>query len=229
MSRYIHLNPACIPSLKDADLAIRQRAIRDFRWSSYGAILGLCPCPRWLDRKAVLEGFAGARVRERQQSYAEFVEQGLTAGVWEPAQAAVAQTIIGNDDFVDRIRRTVATMSERAEVRRECGEQAELRSWCSLRDVLLATAAACGVEPRSLVVRWSRANEPRQLLLYLAMERCRGRYTATDLARRLGGISVSGLAKAHRRIEARLRTGAALRATVARIDAALAETSNAYA
>lgn len=43
------------------------------------------------------------------------------------------------------------------------------------------------------------------MLLYLAMEQRRGRYTATNLARRLGGISVSGLAKAHRRIEARLR------------------------
>ena len=63
--------------------------------------------------------------------------------------------------------------------------------------------------------------------LYLATKRCRGRYTATDLARRLGRISVSGLAKAHRRIEARLRTDAGLRAKVARIEAAMGEKSNA--
>jgi putative transposase len=227
VSRYIHLNPACIPSLRDVDLAVRQRGIRDFRWSSYGAILGLRPCPRWLDRKAVLAGFGGGPLRDRQQSYAEFVEQGLTADLWDPVQAAVAQTIIGSDGFVDRIRRTVATVSERAEVRRECGQQAKLQSWCSLRDVLRATSTACRAEPRSLVARWSRNNEPRQLLLYLATERCRGRYTATDLARRLGRISVSGLAKAHRRIEARLRTDAGLRATLARIEAAMGETSNA--
>jgi len=54
-----------------------------------------------------------------------------------------------------------------------------------------------------------------------------GNRSGPDLARRLGRISVSGLAKAHRRIEARLRTDAGLRAKVARIEAAMGEKSNA--
>ena len=175
----------------------------------------------------MLEGFAGERLRERQQSYAEFVEQGLTAAMWDPAEAAVAQTVIGSDGFVDRMRRAVATVSEKAGVRRECGRQRGLLSWVRLKDVLLATAEEYGVEPRSLVVRWSRGNEARQVLLYLAAERCRGRYPATELARRLGRISISGLAKAHRRLAERLRVDARLRATVRRIEAAMGAKSNA--
>ena len=147
--------------------------------------------------------------------------------LWDPAAVAVAQTVIGSDSFVDRVRRAVTSVSERASVRRECGQQIRLQSWCRLGEVLLATAEAYGVEPRNLLVRWSRDNEPRQVLLYLAMERCRGRYTATNLAHRLGRLSVAGLAKAHRRIDRRLRTDAGLRDTVLAIEAALTEKSKA--
>ncbi len=106
-----------------------------------------------------------------------------------------AQAVIGSGSFVDRVRRAVAAVPEQVSVRRECGRQA----WCSWRDVVLATAAAYALEPRKLLVQWSRNNEARQVLLYLAMERFRGRYTATDLVRRLGEVSVSGLATSRRR------------------------------
>ena len=227
LSRYIHLNPACIPSLKNADTEIRQREIRDFRWSSYGQIIGLRPCPGWLDRKSVLRGFAGDRIGDRQREYARFVEQGLTAELWDPAEVAVAQTIIGSDSFADRLRRAATSVSEKVSIRRECGRQMKLQRWCMLRDVILAVADAYGVTPRRLLARWSRNNEARQVLLHLAMSHCRGRYTATNLALRLGRISVSGLAKAHERLAARLRTDAKLRKTVCEIQKRIVEKSNA--
>ena len=86
VSRYIHLNPACVPSLRDAELPVRQRAIRDCRWSSYAAVIGLGRCPRWLDRRAVLAGFPG-RLQERRQAYARYVEEGLTEGLWDKCTA----------------------------------------------------------------------------------------------------------------------------------------------
>lgn len=103
-------------------------------------------------------------------------------------------------------------------MRRECGRQIELRSWCRLRDLVLAVASAYDVHPRSLLVRWSKGNEARQVLLYLATTHCRGRYSATELARRLGRVSVSGLAKAHERMAERLRVDTKLGDTVRRIE-----------
>ena len=32
--------------------------------------------------------------------------------------------------------------------------------WCALRDVVLAVAGVCRVEPRDLLIRWSRGNTP---------------------------------------------------------------------
>ena len=40
-TRYIHLNPARIPGLDDAPVETRREAIRQCRWSSLGAVLGL--------------------------------------------------------------------------------------------------------------------------------------------------------------------------------------------
>jgi hypothetical protein len=59
VTRYIHLNPGHIPSLREAPVEVRQAAVRDEAWSSYGAVIGLRLCPPWLDRGAVLAGFTG--------------------------------------------------------------------------------------------------------------------------------------------------------------------------
>jgi len=227
VSRYIHLNPACIPSLRDSPVEVRQRTIREYRWSSYAATIGLQPCPAWLDRAAVLRGFPGARLNDRQRAYARYVEQGLTSQLWDPAAAAAAQTVIGSDTFVDRLRRATASVSERSAVRRECGQQVKLLRWCRLRDVVHAVAAAYGLAPKDLLLRWSRANRPRQVLLYLASERCRGRYTATELARRLGRLSVSGLAKAHQRVKAEMAENTELRLSIRQAEGRIDEKSKA--
>ncbi len=53
------------------------------------------------------------RLRDRQQEYAEYVEQGLTEELWEPAALAIAQTVIGSDSFPDRIRRATTSVAEK--------------------------------------------------------------------------------------------------------------------
>ena len=111
VSRYIHLNPACIPSLLDAEVGVRQRAMRDCPWSSYAAVIGLRRCPRWLDRRAIVAGFPG-RLWERQQAYARYVEQGLTGNLGDPHEAAAAQTVIGSDSFVERMRRSRGDLAD---------------------------------------------------------------------------------------------------------------------
>lgn len=227
VSRYIHLNPADIPELRNASLAQRCRAIREARWSSYGQILGLRRCPKWLERRAVLAGFPGETLAEtlagKRKEYARFVELGLTKGLdmWNPAAEAAAQTIIGSDSFVDRMRQAVSDVAEKVAVRRECGRQVQLRSWCLLRSVVHAVANEFSVSPVSLLGKWSNANDARQVVLYLAVIHCRGRYTLTSLANRLGRISVSGLAKARQLMVRRLASDDELRTRVERIRNAL--------
>ena len=225
VSRYIHLNPARIPSLEDAPFSVRRDASRDHVWSSYGRILELRPCPKWLDKKAVLQPFRGKNLAEKRKSYAEFVEAGLLskAEQWEPYAAAAAQAIIGSESFVEKMRKGLAAVAEKLSIRRECGQQAKIQSWCRLRDVIHAVAIEFDQEPRDLLKRWSNANTGRQTLLYLASVHCRGRYTLTNLASRLGGLSISGLAKAAQLMKKRLLKDKDLKDKVDRIQAMLQE------
>ena len=225
VSRYIHLNPACIPSLRGADVAVRQRVIRDCPWSSYAAVIGLGRCPRWLDRRAVLAGFRG-RLQERQQAYARYVEKGLSENLWDPYEAAAAQTIIGSDSFVDRIRRGLTDLTENVNVRRESMQQRALRAWCSLDQVVDAVIQHYECTAEQLLQRHSKNNEPRQVLLYLAATYCRGRHSLMELGERLGPITVSGLGSARQIMARRLRESRTLRDRVSSIEARIADTKS---
>ncbi len=68
VTRYIHLNPARIGPLEDAPPDVRHRAALDCKWSSYGQIMGLRPCPKWLHRGAVLKGW-GSSLAEKCKAY----------------------------------------------------------------------------------------------------------------------------------------------------------------
>jgi REP element-mobilizing transposase RayT len=223
VTRYIHLNPARIPGLKHARLSEKRDAARDDLWSSYGRILGLRPCPKWLDRKSVLEPFPGKNLSEKRCAYSEFVESGLLTHEqrWDPYETAAAQAIIGSEDFIDKMRKGLSAVSEKLAIRRECRQQEKVKSWCRLRDVVQAVATEFEQEPRTLLKRWSNANTGRQVLLYLASVHCRGRYSLTNIAYRLGKISISGLTKSAQLMKKRLKKDRELKKQVDRIQTVL--------
>jgi len=204
VSRYIHLNPACIPSLVDAPFELRKQAIREYPWQSYGAVIGLRRCPRWLHRSDLLQN-EGGTLRERQDNYAKFVEQGLTEELWDPLEVASAQCLIGSDGFVDRIRRGLTDLSENLNIQRESVQQRALRSWFSLEELIDLVADAYACDQAHLLRRRSRSNEARQVLLYLASVYCRGRYGLSELSGRLGPITVSALGSARDIMRRRMR------------------------
>ena len=76
--------------------------------------------------------------------------------------------------------------------------------------------------------RWSRSNEARQVLLYLAVSFCRGQNTLAGLAEELGPISMSGLTRAKQLMEEKLRRNRKLRGRVANLglEKCLTENSN---
>jgi len=108
-----------------------------------------------------------------------------------------------------------------ARVRGEQGQARALASWVSLEDLVARVANAFDTEPSELVRRWSRSNTGRQVLLYLACRHCRGRYLLTDLAERLGGITLGALSRARQLMEQRLAGDPRLRRSVARLERAL--------
>lgn len=199
VTQYIHLNPAHISSLAEEPLAVRHNAALDCVWSSYGQILGLRPCPPWLDRAAVLKGW-GRNLAEKRKAYRASVESRLLMENTGPAEEAAAGVVLGSERFVDRMRRGLTDLKENLDIRRESSQHRKLSSWVLLEDVVDAVRKAYDSPRRALLRRHNRGCEARQVLLYLAATHCRGRYSLAELGKALGPVSLAAVSNARANI-----------------------------
>ena len=217
VGRYVELNPVRVSRWRGVPLAPRREHLRAYRWSSYPSLIGVRGCPAWLDRDAVLGDWGRTR-RGQTRAYAAFVEEGLLRDLPSPLAEAAAQAVLGSETFVEWVRGKFVEWAQSARERRERGQARAVASWVSLDALIGRVAEAFGTQPAHLLRRWSRNNTGRQVLLYLACRHCRGRYTLTDLADRLGGITIGSLSRSRQLMEQRLARDRALRRTVARLE-----------
>jgi len=105
VSRYIHLNPVRLSTLKDSSVEERLQILYEFQWSSFQALAGLFPKPEWLDAEASLCRW-GKSESEQCRNYREYVEEGLGGKVESPFLDVVAQSILGDEEFVNQVTRS---------------------------------------------------------------------------------------------------------------------------
>ena len=222
VSRYIHLNPVRVAAGRKQTVALRQAMLREYRWSSYRAIIGLAKAEEWLVTTDTL-GRWGASLSEQQARYATFVEQGLIEDIMDPGEDAQAQSILGRDRFVDRLRRILRGREggdhESDSVRRELMAE-------TVDTVVARVARAYKVKPEELkkACRGRRGNEARQVALWLARQRCGvghplrfPRATVREIGKEMGGVSGGAVSMACRRITGRITRDKRLRRIVSRL------------
>lgn len=93
LARHVVLNPVRAGWVADP---------ADWAWSSHPAMLGRVPAPAWLDVEGVLGRFDADRARAAA-AYRGFVLAGL--GVESPLPRVRHQVLLGDDEFVARLRR----------------------------------------------------------------------------------------------------------------------------
>ena len=76
LSRYVHLNPVCIGSMKGKPVEERIQVLRAHRWSSYPSYIGRRKALDFVEYGPLLAEMHGKR-REWPKRYREFVEGGL--------------------------------------------------------------------------------------------------------------------------------------------------------
>jgi REP element-mobilizing transposase RayT len=93
LARYIVLNPVRAGMVKNLD---------KYAWSSYQAMMGKAPVPRWLATDGILALF-GKRRAEARQRYEKFVAEGVDKeSIWTGLRQ---QIYLGNDKFVRRTQK----------------------------------------------------------------------------------------------------------------------------
>jgi len=99
LSRYVHLNPVQIGTLKDKPIAERIEALRAYAWSSYPSYIGRSKALDFVEYAPILGEMRGKR-RDWPKRYGRFVESGL-AGTDEDFKVALKESprSIGSDGF----------------------------------------------------------------------------------------------------------------------------------
>jgi putative transposase len=93
LARYVVLNPVRAGMVK---------GVRQWKWSSYPAMVGIVPRPGWLHTDWLLGQFGAQHARQISR-YIEFVQEGLRGPrVWEQLKG---QIFLGSEAFVETMQR----------------------------------------------------------------------------------------------------------------------------
>jgi len=209
LTRYIHLNP------------VRAKLVRypaQYPWSSYRAYLGATRAPGWLETHATLAGF-GPTLRAARAAYRHFVED-VPAG--DPLRELRAGLLLGGESFLEQILQLARDRGDDLNTSVRSVPHAAAGS-LSMDEVVAQVCQCYRVGEERLRRKWGRANEARDVAIYLC-----SRMTPAGLraiGRQLGGLSVPSGSVACRRVRERIERDEAFADRVHAIESTLMQTS----
>ena len=159
----------------------------------------------------------GTKVKGQQGNYTRYVEEGLLGEIDDPFEVAAARSILGNEQFINKYRRSLTYLSEKVNVLREQGQTRKLQSWVGFESLVDTLSKRYQVSSENLLRPNYRDTEGRQILIFLSSRLCRGRYSLTDLSEKLG-ISLGGMTAACYKMTKRLKKDSQLRRNLTEIE-----------
>lgn len=152
LSRYIHLNPVFVGSMKQEALGVRRDSLRQYVWSSYRGYAGLARPFVFVEEAPILAMIETSLKRQRQ-AYRRFVE----AGIAETDQEFLdllkeAPWGVGDAEFQGRIR-DLHTDRIRQMKRKEDASFRRVTATVTATAVLDAVAREFGGESAALQIR----------------------------------------------------------------------------
>ncbi len=152
VSRYIHLNPIRVRAKSGLSLAEKRNYLRKYRWSSLGGYLERKDRVGFLKIVEVLGEFGGDTRRGRT-GYERFVREGLEKGLKSPLGVGKGHGIVGEEDFVERVRRRFERKGVRS---REVPGLRKVISEVEPKRILGVISKVMGVDEGELLGRWKR-------------------------------------------------------------------------
>jgi len=186
VSKYIHRNPIKAALVKSPS---------EYEWSSYRHFCNARKIPKWMSIDWV-EDFFGPDFREAMAAYREFVELELEEEFEYPYEKVVAQSILGNEDFVkEAVAKHEASIAESGVTSRGA-----LLGDVSLQEISQTICDHYGI--RSLKIAAIEENatcrKARNVFIYLA--RIHTYSSNAEIAQFLGDIGRTGVSECYRRI-----------------------------
>ena len=203
ITRYIHLNPVRIKKNSKLSLSEKRKLLRNYKWSSYSAIIGIKPAPPFLFVHETLECF-GDDYNSQIKNYINFIEEGLKRDLDSPLKSISAQLVLGCEPFVRKIRSMLKTGDKTGEshdvesndtIRKLISHPIEniFEVVCREYDVDIQTILTSGKGRRDVL--------SRQITFYLAAKYCLGIMTLNKIGKIMGCKNGSSVTMAVKKIK----------------------------
>jgi len=114
VSRYIHLNPVRISTFKDATPAEKHRHLSSYKWSSLPGYISPRKRLGFIEHGTVLARYGGDTQTGREE-YIKAIEGDLAKGA-SLQEKVVAQSILGSEKFVARIKKEFLESASHREI-----------------------------------------------------------------------------------------------------------------
>jgi len=194
LSRYVHLNPLRTEEFRDVTLREKMRFLDNYMWSSFRSYGGYRLYEDFIQTSFIL-GMVSRDKKRAIRAYRRFVFDGLLRGIRDPLKLKQGQIILGSKSFTQIVFK--------AYIENKQGQKEYTRIKESLPDVTMdqiATSVAYEfhLNPEDIVKRRSKHQLARKMLIELCCRFLVKALSLSQIARALGGVSVSSLGRNRR-------------------------------
>ena len=209
LSRYVHLNPVRIKRSQGGSVGGRIRYLERYRWSSLPGYIKAANKQPWVHYEMVL-----GQIGESRKKYAEFVARGVERGYDTPWDMVSGQVVLGEEGFVERIKRR---MDERGAVR----EQPSAREF-SARSAAVIVREVCrkfGVKEKDISGKRSRRRDERAVAMEMLYRH--GQLSQAAIGKELGGLDYVTVSRERKRLGERVQKDERLAAVMGELEDSL--------
>jgi putative transposase len=185
LSRYVHLNPVRASIVKRPE---------EYKWSSYPGYIAKGKEVPWVEYTWVLSRF-GSSVKRSREKYRAYVVEGLEKGIQEKPLKAVQGVVLGGDDFVEKIKKTLKGKVLSSDI----SERKRFMTLPNPDYVIKEVARAFGTDEGHLIGKGLKDNMARKAAIYFVQRY--SRLSNEEIGRIFGGIHVSAVSKASARLK----------------------------
>lgn len=217
LTRYLHLNPVKIRSMNGLGVAEKIKALREYRWSSYGGYAGLRKREEWVDY-GPLSAKTAEYGADGEEGYRAFVESGLAKDDEELQEALRRSSkAVGGWRFCREMEREYKGLYRKARAGVDVAMR-RVEAGVEPQAVIARISVEFGVAPEALQKRRNLADA--RLTAAALLKELTG-LTQRDIGREMGLRDGSGLGRLLKLAGQRLSESWTLRRRYARIRKAL--------
>lgn len=216
LSRYIHLNPVRTKGWVDKKAEEKWRYLKRYPWSTLPGYIDERKKFNWIRYEKVLNYFGRDKLSSRA-AYKSYIVEGLKSTLSNPFDEVKSQTLLGSEEFVERIRNYL----HRGEKVRELPALRSLKKVLTIEEVLTEVSNYFHIERARLISKGGK--ELRQIAMEMAY-----RHTGCSQEEigKAFGIDYSTVSQNRRRLGQRLKEDRKLLESFNRISEKLINLSN---